>query len=64
MNCPTNPTPEQPQTVFRTPNAYCPACKLGTQHTSMDWAYHPFAGHGFTKEMGWSHPELTIKGTC
>jgi hypothetical protein len=23
--------------------------------------YHPYAGHGFTKETGWSHPQLESK---
>lgn len=36
-------------------NPNCPACKTGKQHTEDEWkAFHPLAGHGFTKEQGFS----------
>jgi hypothetical protein len=36
----------------------CLACMAGRHHTSEDEKNHPFSGHGFTKELGWSHPKL------
>lgn len=51
-----------PQTVARTPNPACHACILQARHTKFCWAeFHPYAGHGYTKERGWSHPDLEPK---
>jgi hypothetical protein len=36
----------------------CPACQKKRIHTAKDWKHHEFAGHGFQKESGWSHPDL------
>ena len=45
--------------ILRTPNVNCPACKEHRLHTEAEWeAYHPDRGHGFTKECGWSRPDL------
>lgn len=47
--------------IFRDGNPECPACQDNRQHTEEDWAaHHPFRGHGFTKEWGWSHPDLKV----
>lgn len=54
-----NPPFESPQTIARTPNPDCLACQTGKRHSKGETAiFHPFAGHGFTKEKGWSHPDL------
>lgn len=43
--------------ILRTPNVNCPACKNKRMHNKVEWAkYHPFAGHGYNKEQGWSYP--------
>lgn len=39
----------------------CPACAVKRFHTPEEWKNHPFAGHGFTKEAGWSHAGLEPK---
>lgn len=45
--------------ILRTPNAKCPACKEQRVHTDLEWAeYHPDRGQGFTREHGWTRPEL------
>lgn len=37
----------------------CPACAAGTYHTQKEFkTFHPLAGHGFTREQGWTHPNL------
>lgn len=37
----------------------CPACAAGTYHTQQEFKdFHPLAGHGYTREQGWSHPDL------
>jgi hypothetical protein len=38
--------------------AWCPACQAKRLHTPEDWKLHPYAGHGYTKEGGWSHGDL------
>jgi hypothetical protein len=37
----------------------CAACDVKRLHTPEDWKNHPFAGHGFTREQGWTHPDLS-----
>lgn len=44
--------------VQATPQTYCPACQRKAVHDSMSWSFHRFAGHGFTLESGWTHPDL------
>jgi hypothetical protein len=39
-------------------NPQCPACIVRRLHTEEEWKLHPFAGHGFTKEQGYTHPRL------
>jgi hypothetical protein len=40
-------------------NLLCPSCKNKTLHTKEHWVkYHPYAGHGYTIDHGWSHPDL------
>ncbi len=40
-------------------NSYCPACVAQRLHTETEWKdFHPFRGHGYTKEHGWTHPDL------
>lgn len=36
----------------------CAACQNKRLHTAEDWENHPLAGHGYTREQGFSHPEL------
>jgi hypothetical protein len=37
----------------------CPACADKRVHSEGEWGrFHPFRGHGYTKETGWTHPEL------
>lgn len=36
----------------------CPACTARRFHTDKERAdFHPLAGHGYTKEQGWTHPD-------
>lgn len=35
----------------------CGACQAQRCHSPQEWANHPLAGHGFTPETGWTHPE-------
>jgi hypothetical protein len=36
----------------------CPACAEGRAHTEEDWKHHPYKGHGFVSNQGWTHPDL------
>lgn len=37
----------------------CTACTLGVVHNAYEVrVYHPFAGHGYSPETGWTHPDL------
>ena len=38
--------------------AGCRACLQKRLHTAEEWANHPMAGHGYTKQTGYSHPVL------
>lgn len=41
---------------MRTPNPDCPDCKTGHWHSAENRRlYHPLAGHGFVKELGWTY---------
>lgn len=47
---------KHPLSPFAVPE--CGACMGERCHTDQEWkAFHPLAGHGYTKEQGWSHPE-------
>lgn len=47
------------KSVFRTPNPACPHCQEGSMHTNTSRAaFHPLAGHGYTRETGATHPEI------
>lgn len=35
----------------------CAACQERRCHTAEEWKNHPLAGHGYTPETGWTHPE-------
>lgn len=51
--------PNSDKTIARTPNVDCPACWDERLHTPEERrAYHPDAGHGYTKELGWTKPGL------
>jgi hypothetical protein len=51
--------PDLAEPINRTPNRDCPACQEKRLHTPLELRqYHHFAGHGMTKEQGWSHPDL------
>lgn len=32
----------------------CTACPYKRQHTAEDWKSHPLAGHGYSREVGWT----------
>ena len=36
----------------------CPACTEKRVHATEDWKQHPYAGHGYVKGQGWTHPDL------
>jgi len=36
----------------------CPACESKRVHGPIDWAQHPYAGHGYASGQGWTHPDL------
>ena len=37
----------------------CPACVEKRQHKPEELSqFHPWAGHGFVRELGWSHPDV------
>lgn len=38
----------------------CAACMGERLHTAEEWKNHPLAGHGYTKESGWSHPDAKL----
>lgn len=41
------------KTINRSPAAGCPACEAMRLHTEADWKqFHPFAGHGHSREHG------------
>ena len=41
--------------IRRTPNPNCPACREMRLHTEAERKeFHPDAGHGYTRETGWS----------
>jgi hypothetical protein len=43
-------------------NPDCLSCISETRHDADSLrVFHPYAGHGFTKERGWSHPDLEPK---
>jgi hypothetical protein len=48
------PEPEGPK---------CPACAAGRYHTEEEWKCHPYRGHGYQKQVGWSHPALEAEAT-
>jgi hypothetical protein len=39
-------------------SAGCRACQAQRAHSPDDWKNHPFRGHGYTKEQGFTHPQL------
>jgi len=51
-------TKQELSLILRTPAPGCPACEHHDIHFQEDWLYHPHAGHGFTPESGWTHPDL------
>jgi hypothetical protein len=37
----------------------CAACSEKRIHTPAEWIeFHPYAGHGYSEGLGWSHPDL------
>jgi hypothetical protein len=44
----------------RTPLAVpsCAACVGQRTHTPQEWKNHPLAGHGYSKETGYTHPDV------
>ncbi len=51
-------TPSSGELVARKPAPGCPACEQKRLHTDEEKQFHPYMGHGYTKEMGWTHPDL------
>lgn len=48
--------------ILRTPHPDCPACRHFRLHSDDEQrAFHPMAGHGYAKEVGWTHPDLEPK---
>ena len=44
---------------LRTPAPGCPACEAHRVHSPEEWReFHPLAGHGYTRESGWTHEVL------
>lgn len=39
----------------------CPACAAKTRHTADEWRLHPYRGHGYAPELGWTHLDLKPK---
>jgi hypothetical protein len=40
-------------------NMDCPACAAQRLHSQLEWnTHHPYRGHGYTREQGWTHPDL------
>ena len=37
----------------------CPAYIAKRLHEPSDWALHPYAGHGYQDNQGWTHPDLS-----
>lgn len=50
--------PQRTRSPFAVPT--CAACMGERLHTAEEWKNHPLAGHGFTKESGWSHPDAEV----
>jgi len=46
---------KRPLSPFADPT--CAACTGERCHTAEEWKKHPLAGHGYSKETGWTHPE-------
>ncbi len=41
---------------------YCHACEEKRIHTQEEWKKaHPYKGHGYSPETGWTHPDLGPK---
>lgn len=58
------PSDLNPDLIARTPAPGCHACEMKRLHTPEERrAFHPFAGHGRTKETGYSHPDLKKEST-
>ena len=54
---------EVPLSPFAVPE--CAACMARRCHTDEEnRAHHPFSGHGYTKEQGWSHPQLAAEAAA
>jgi hypothetical protein len=54
----------QPELIARTPASGCPACAGKRLHAPEEWRdHHPYAGHGSTREQGYSHPDLEKEST-
>lgn len=40
--------------------ALCPACSAHRVHSPEEWKNHPFRGHGYTRETGWTRSKLAL----
>lgn len=47
-------TPAELDEMLKPDQADCPACLQKRCHTQAEWKTHPLAGHGFSKETGWT----------
>lgn len=36
----------------------CPACQARRTHTEEEWRNHPYRGHGYSTQTGYTHPDL------
>ena len=41
-------------------NPECPACVARCRHNDETWKHHPYAGHGYSPETRWTHPDLGV----
>ena len=53
-------TETESKLIHRDGNPDCPACQKKRVHTRRELGppHHPYAGHGYTREVGWTHPDL------
>jgi hypothetical protein len=59
-----NMTAAERKTILATPQPNCVACRSQSVHTENDWKHHPFRGHGYVGQGGWSHPDLAPKAVA
>ena len=52
-------TMEDRRFVLSSANEECPACRVGKLHTRAEYAaFHPLGGHGYSGQLGPTHPQI------